>query len=68
MLALPAVPSCFRPIPPDAPSSLPVDSSRSARASYMCTWHARAHEARIRACAIAHTSPRRSPRLARTLE
>ena len=68
VLALSVVPPCFRPVPPDAPPSLPVDSSRSARATYMRAWHARAHEARIRGRAIVHASLRRSPRLARTLE
>ena len=68
VLALPAVPPCFRPVPPAAPPSLPLDSSRAARATYMRAWHARAHEARIRARAIAHDSPRRSSRLAWTLE
>ena len=68
VLALPAVPPCFRPVPPVAPPSPLIDGSRSARATYMRAWHARAREARIRARAIAHASPRRSPRLARTLE
>ena len=68
VFALPIVPLCFRPASPVAPPSLPVDSSRCARATYMCAWHARAREARIRARAIAHASPRRSPRLARSLE
>ena len=68
VFALPAVPPCSRPAPPVAPPSPPDDSSRCARAAYMRAWHARAREARIRVRAIAHASPRRSPRLARSLE
>ena len=66
--ALPAIPHRFRPAPPVALPSPPDDSSRCARAAYMRAWHARAREAQIRAHAIAHASPRRSPRLARSLE
>ena len=68
VLALPAILLCFRPVPPAAPPSPPVYSSRSARATYMRAWHTRARKARIRAHAIVHASLRRSPRLARTLE
>ena len=68
VLALPVVPLCFRPVPPVAPPSSLVDGSRSAHATYMRAWHARAREARIRVRAIVHASPQRSPRLARTLE
>ena len=64
VFALPTVPPCFRPAPPVAPPSPLDDSSRCACAAYMRAWHARAREARIRARAIAHASPRRSPRLA----
>ena len=68
MLALPAVPPCVQSVPHAAPPSPLIDSSRSARATYMRAWHARARDARIRACAIEHASPRRSPRLPQTLE
>ena len=68
VFALPAVPHRFRPTLPVALPSPPDDSSRCARAAYMRAWHARVREARIRARAIAHASPRRSPRLARSLE
>ena len=68
VFALPAVPHRFRPAPPVAPPSPPDDSSRCASATYMRAWHARAREDQIRACAIAHASPRRSLRLARSLE
>ena len=68
VFALPAVPPCFQPAPPVAPPSPLDNSSQCARAAYMCAWHARAREAWIRARAIAHASPWRSPRLARSLE
>ena len=68
MLALPAVPPCFQPVPPAAPPSPPLDSSCAARATYMRAWHIRAREAHIRAHAIAHNLPSRLLRLARTLE
>ena len=68
VFALPTVPHRFRPAPPVAPPSLLDDSSRCARVAYMRAWHARAREARIRARAIAHASPQRLPRLARSLE
>ena len=68
VFALPTVPPCFRPAPPIAPPSPPVDSSQCARAAYMRAWHARAREARIRAHPIAHASTQRSLRLARSLE
>ena len=68
VLALPIVPPCFRLVPPAAPPSPLLDSSRAAGAAYMRTQHARACEARIQVCAIAHNLPRRLPRLARTLE
>ena len=47
VFALPAIPPCFRPAPPVAPLSPPVDSSQCARAVYMHAWHARVREARI---------------------
>ena len=56
MLALPAMPLRFRPAPLAAPLSLPLDSSRVARMMYMCVWHAKMHEACIRARAIAYDS------------
>ena len=68
VLALPTVPLCFPPVPFAAPPSPPLDSSRAARAAYMHAWHARVHEARIRARVIAHNLPKRLLRLARTLE
>ena len=68
VFALPAVLHRFWPALPIAPPSPPDHNSRCARAAYMRAWHARACEARVRARAIAHTSPRRSPRLAQSLE
>ena len=41
-----------------------VDAARLARAAYMHGWHARARDARIRACIAACATPRRSPRIA----
>ena len=61
-------PPCFRSVPPAAPPSPPLDSSRATRKTYMRTWHAKAREACIRTRAIAHNLPRRLPKLARTLE
>ena len=55
VFALLAVPHHFRPAPLVAPPSLPDESSRCARAAYMCAWHARAREAWIQARAIVHT-------------